>query len=248
MTNAAVQYNAELASRYNSGGRLSHPQSTLPYVTWLNELGDVSGKIVLDLACGDGYTSRMLAERGALVVGVDVSPEQISRAKHIEYHRRQNIRYVTRDVAELQLGMLFDLVTPSFLFHYADSKEKMLRMMESVASHLQPDCRMVALSAAPEPIVARYPNASHYTHWEGPAYKEGSPVRMHILDLAGEEVCSFRYYYWKPLTYEALLEEAGFADIRWVLHTMPQDMREQFHNWEELEAHNGSAVLIARKK
>src|ERR1700716_2886397 len=37
----------------------------------LRLLGEVRGRRVLDAGCGDGYFSRMLAERGARVVGVE---------------------------------------------------------------------------------------------------------------------------------------------------------------------------------
>ena len=44
-------------------------------------LGDVRGKSLLDLACGDGfYTRRFRSECGAdPVLGIDLSPKQIER-------------------------------------------------------------------------------------------------------------------------------------------------------------------------
>ena len=35
-------------------------------------MGDVNGQIVLDLACGEGYNTRILARKGAKVTGVDL--------------------------------------------------------------------------------------------------------------------------------------------------------------------------------
>ncbi|MBN1170685.1 MAG: DUF1698 domain-containing protein [Micromonosporaceae bacterium] len=37
----------------------------------LRMLGEVSGRRILDAGCGNGYLSRMLARRGASVVGVE---------------------------------------------------------------------------------------------------------------------------------------------------------------------------------
>ena len=45
-------------------------------------LGDVRGRTVLDLACGEGFYSRQLRLRGARrVVGVDISPAMIELAR-----------------------------------------------------------------------------------------------------------------------------------------------------------------------
>jgi 2-polyprenyl-3-methyl-5-hydroxy-6-metoxy-1,4-benzoquinol methylase len=49
-------------------------------------LGDIRGKSLLDLACGDGfYTRRFRTECAANpVMGIDLSPKQIERAEAIE--------------------------------------------------------------------------------------------------------------------------------------------------------------------
>ena len=44
-------------------------------------LGDVAGRIVLDLGCGSGENSLLLARRGANVIGVDISESLLTLAK-----------------------------------------------------------------------------------------------------------------------------------------------------------------------
>ena len=46
----------------------------------LELVGDVSGCRVLDVGCGDGEFAVELAKRGAIVVGIDASPEMIDAA------------------------------------------------------------------------------------------------------------------------------------------------------------------------
>ena len=46
-------------------------------------LEPLDGATVLDFACGTGVTSAWLAARGAKVVGVDITPESISRARQL---------------------------------------------------------------------------------------------------------------------------------------------------------------------
>jgi len=43
--------------------------------------GDVAGKLVIDVGCGEGRFSRMLAERGATCVGIDPTPGLVAAAR-----------------------------------------------------------------------------------------------------------------------------------------------------------------------
>jgi 2-polyprenyl-3-methyl-5-hydroxy-6-metoxy-1,4-benzoquinol methylase len=52
-----------------------------PYSASVLRLGDVRGKYVLDLGCGDGWFSVLLAKRGARVFGCDISEEAIVTAR-----------------------------------------------------------------------------------------------------------------------------------------------------------------------
>jgi SAM-dependent methyltransferase len=57
---------------------------------WLNNpaflafVGDVRGKRVLDAGCGEGYNTRILARRGALMTGIDLSERMIALARDEE--------------------------------------------------------------------------------------------------------------------------------------------------------------------
>ena len=49
--------------------------------TALGVLGDVAGLDVLELGCGAGQFGQTLADRGARVIGIDLSAEQLARAE-----------------------------------------------------------------------------------------------------------------------------------------------------------------------
>jgi len=93
------------------------------YQEWVSELGDdpamasvlahtgeVDGARVLDLGCGEGRVTRALAERGASVVGVDVSSVLIDTARSAEASTALGISYVKDDAATSCWwdGSLFD--------------------------------------------------------------------------------------------------------------------------------------------
>lgn len=76
-------------------------------------IGNVRGRFVLDLACGEGYNTRILAERGARATGIDLSEKMIRLARLEERKQRLGIRYRNVDAANLKglSSNYFDLVT-----------------------------------------------------------------------------------------------------------------------------------------
>lgn len=75
-------------------------------------LGDIEGKIVLDLGCGEGYNSRIMAKKEADVSGVDISKKLIEYAVEEEKKEGLGIDYHINDSSDL--GMfedgIFDIV------------------------------------------------------------------------------------------------------------------------------------------
>src|SRR3990172_2749530 len=68
----------------------------------LRLIGPVRGLDVLDLGCGEGYHSRILARRGANVTGIDATPAFMAAAKEEEWRRPLGVRYLVADGARLR--------------------------------------------------------------------------------------------------------------------------------------------------
>lgn len=88
-------------------------------------IGSVKGKIVLDLACGEGYNTRILARKGAKVTGVDRSKKLIDLARIEEGRERLGIRYHRMNANHLK-GISddsFDLVTCFMALHDVEDYE-----------------------------------------------------------------------------------------------------------------------------
>ena len=114
MTND-TQYN-NIAEQY-SDSKQSDVVRFVESPTFFKLIGDVQGKSVLDLACGDGFYTRQLQQLGATtVVGVDISSAMIDLANAIESKAPQSIRYVCADVAELPELGTFDTVVNTLPF------------------------------------------------------------------------------------------------------------------------------------
>ncbi len=76
-------------------------------------IGNVKDIHVLDLACGEGYNTRLLARKGAKVIGIDFSAELVLLARIEEAKEKLGISYHIADAADLSIfsNNYFDLVT-----------------------------------------------------------------------------------------------------------------------------------------
>jgi SAM-dependent methyltransferase len=115
------------------------------------------GMRVLDVGCGVGRWSSLLAARGAHVTGMDLSPTMIAEARRraLVGGVAERCEFLVQDLAELDAGAQFDLVLGvTVLQHILDTaalRAAVLRMTE----HLAPGGRMVLLEAAPARIARR---------------------------------------------------------------------------------------------
>jgi SAM-dependent methyltransferase len=76
-------------------------------------IGKVEGRFVLDLACGEGYNTQILARKGAKVVGLDFSAKLVQLARIEEAKEKLGVDYHFGDAADLSRfpSNHFDLVT-----------------------------------------------------------------------------------------------------------------------------------------
>jgi trans-aconitate methyltransferase len=86
----------------------------------LDELGDIQGKRILDLGCGDGVLSLEMVKRGAHVVGVDSSPEMIASAQ------AKGLEAFVMDAQALTFENEFDAVFTNATLHWVIDHDLML--------------------------------------------------------------------------------------------------------------------------
>jgi ubiquinone/menaquinone biosynthesis C-methylase UbiE len=66
-------------------------------------VGDLSGQYVLDVGCGEGYNTRLFSQRGARMVGIDISTGMIEAARAEEARQPMGIRYEVASMNDLSL-------------------------------------------------------------------------------------------------------------------------------------------------
>ena len=91
-------------------------------------LNFAQGKKVLDIACGEGYGSNLLAKAASSVIGVDVAYEAILHAK--KKYSCNNIRFIQGDCAAIPISNNYIDLVVSFetIEHHARHKEFILEI------------------------------------------------------------------------------------------------------------------------
>ncbi len=156
----------------------------------LRELtGPLRGESALDLACGEGFYTRLLRAWGAgTVVGVDLSPAMIELARRQETDQPLGIRYHVHDVRTLELGQQFDLVFAAFLFNHARDEGEFVEMARAVERHLAPAGRLVAVISRGDQPVSAYPKITKYGFSKSTPGElvEGAPITVTFHVAGGD--------------------------------------------------------------
>ncbi len=77
---------------------------------WIAEHFNIADKKVADFGCGPGLYATKLAEKGALVTGVDFSANSINHAKKTASDKGLNINYIISNYLEFETSEEFDLI------------------------------------------------------------------------------------------------------------------------------------------
>jgi SAM-dependent methyltransferase len=91
----------------------------------------------LDMACGAGRHSLLLAERGFQVVGVDLSAKLLEAARADANKRGLEIEFLRRDLRGLRLARRFDLALNAFTsFGYFSTDAENFALFRIAEAHL----------------------------------------------------------------------------------------------------------------
>lgn len=185
------------------------------YPSFISSLGNIDGFDALDLACGEGKSTRLLKELGTdKVVGIDLSDKLIEIAKKKEAILKQGIEYHVGDISKMDFTQLgsFDLVTAVMLLNYISSKDKIDQILSGIYHSLKRNSVFVA--TIPNPNISS--DIERYgIKLEFNIFEEGAPYKVTLSDFDGNQFCKFTNYYWKRKTYEELFENSGF-NFEWL--------------------------------
>ena len=202
------------------------PRSTRPkFQPWRSHVesftlmalvGDLAGKSVVDLACGEGHYTRSLKQLGAKrVLGVDLSERMIDLARQQESDHPLGIEYTVGDAMRLQFSETFDLAVAAYLLNYAHDRKELVTICRNVAKCLKPGGRFVAVNTNPCMDLRKAPSYRKYgVETSVPAdLHEGSPITwtIHLSDGSFE----IENYYLDRDCHEEAFRAADFREFQW---------------------------------
>ncbi|WP_421845530.1 class I SAM-dependent methyltransferase [Mycobacterium sp.] len=191
-------------------------RSRIETYSFLKFIGDVKGKKVLDVACGEGHFTRMLRQAGAAeVVGLDISERMITLARDQEASEPLGIEYLVEDARTVAPQQDFDIVVGAWLLVYAQDREDLARMCRGVASRVKSGGRFV--TATTNPGVYSFARPLDYRKYGfevelADSVFDGAPIDV-ILRLRDSSLKVMNYYL-PTAAYESAFAAAGFRDFR----------------------------------
>ena len=83
---------------------------------------------ILDVGCGTGMLTEKITEAGAIVTGMDASPEMINKAKQTY----SNIEFFVKDASNFSFDKKFDAAFSNATFHWIKNQQNVLQCIYDV--------------------------------------------------------------------------------------------------------------------
>ena len=192
-----------------------HARNSSAQTAWARELiprlrlrGD---ETLLDIGCGDGTVTALLAERlpRGRAVGIDASEGMLSAAgRWLGLPGRTNLEFCRMDAARLEFTAEFDVAFSNAALHWVPDQGAVLR---GVSRALRRPGRLLFQLGGKgnaREIVAAFDRLVTREEWR--PFFEGF---------------AFPYAFPDPAAYEALLREAGLRPVR--VELVPREMRQE---------------------
>lgn len=117
----------------------------IPYKDWSRKLieklreYEISNGLILDLGCGTGSMTELLARAGYDMIGVDVSWEMLEIASEKRQENGLDILYLQQDMREFELyGTVRAVVSVCDSINYVTEEEELLQVFRLVNNYLDP--------------------------------------------------------------------------------------------------------------
>jgi len=197
-------------------------------VKWIVSHFNVNNKTeIADFGCGPGLYTTGLAEKGAIVSGIDFSKNSIEYAKQTAISKGLNITYFITNYLDFNTKSRFDLITMIMCDFCAISPEQRKRMLSKFYNYLKPDGSVLLDVYSLNAFKIKEESASYELNhlnnfWSSEDYycfvnifkydKEKVTLDKYTIIEESQKRIVFNWYqYFSPETLRKEFEENGFS-------------------------------------
>ena len=169
----------------------------------------VKNKNILDIGCGPGILSYLLAKKGALVTGIDISKEWITYCN--KKYNQNNLRFCFGKGEFLGKfkNESFDAVIINMVLLNVPKLEQVRKIFSESKRTLKPNSVFIFSDLNVKGLVTNPIKNRIFSFPSNFAYKTGDNYTASVILHNGEKI-NFSNKYWLP-DYEKLLKETGFV-------------------------------------
>lgn len=203
---------------------------------------NLSGKRVIDLACGGGNSTKMLAKMGpSELVGVDLSAEMIRKAKKecSSNSKYSNIQFHVKNCTEpINLGQ-FDVVFSAHLLDYGANKQTLFQLYQTMYDSTKEGGMAAGVMVN--------------TFFSLKDLKASKKYKKYGFIMDGEEsdqvgklntcaefyhkdqyLFSIHIWLWSARVHEEIARQVGFKRIEWHQPCLAEDEKNEDGFWDNL--------------
>ncbi|MGF6241001.1 GT2 family glycosyltransferase/SAM-dependent methyltransferase [Paraburkholderia sp. GAS38] len=172
----------------------------------------IAGLDVLDVACGEGYGSAIIARVAKTVTGVDISPEAVAHASE-QYSNVKNLSFLSGSASDLPLpDASFDAVVSFETIEHLLEQEEMLSEIHRV---LRPGGFLI-LSSPNKKVYSDDRNYQNEFHVKELYFEElDALVKRHFSDVT---------YFGQRLATSSIILPEDRRDTSYTAHTLSDDV------------------------
>jgi trans-aconitate methyltransferase len=176
----------------------------------LGWLAPQKGEHIVDVGCGTGTLTSKIAESGAIVTGIDASPEMVNKAMAAF----PNIEFLVKNATAFSFEKKFDAAFSNAVFHWIKDQEKLL---ECIYSNLKQGGRLVYEMGAKHNIENIHKAVKKVLLEDG--FEDNTKTELNYFSSAAQQA--------------TLLEKAGFTISNIIQFERPTELSgaDGMKNW-----------------
>ena len=223
----------DFANEYEAYGKNAVTDIEIGYKNVLKLLGEVKGKRILDYGCGTAKFTRILKDRGAKVIGVDIAEKEIAIAK-LKY---PDLELYLADDIKNKMRSDFDAAVLNFVITAIPSKETILEIFKNIHNFLKPNGRLVMMNSNYE----KSANREFLSFAIGEIKpKTGAALKV---SLGIDRSLVIEDYFYSREDYSSMLEQAGFV-LEKIVEPLADD---ESHPWKDERKYPPFLIISAKK-